>query len=82
MEEIEVIYGTIGMVPMGEYDPDVKYELLNLVSYDGSSYTVHTDPRLELYQRIRIIGSYRPRGPVKLRQAHRERSCRTVKPRR
>lgn len=44
MDETEVIYGTIGMVPMGEYDPDVKYELLNLVSYDGSSYTVHTDP--------------------------------------
>lgn len=44
MDETEVIYGIIGTVPMGEYDPDKKYELLNLVSYDGSSYTVHTDP--------------------------------------
>ncbi|WP_349674871.1 hypothetical protein [Lacrimispora sp.] len=44
MDETEVIYGIIGTVPKGEYDPDVKYELLNLVSYDGSSYTVHTDP--------------------------------------
>lgn len=44
MDETEVIYGTIGTVPMKEYDPDVKYELLNLVSYDGSSYVVHTDP--------------------------------------
>lgn len=44
MDETEVIYGTIGTVPMGEFDPEVKYELLNLVSYDGSSYVVHTDP--------------------------------------
>ena len=44
MNDEEVIYGTIGEVPMGKYDPDVKYGLLNLVSYDGSSYVVHTDP--------------------------------------
>jgi hypothetical protein len=44
IESDEVIYGTIGMLPDGEFDPDKKYELLNLVSYDGSSYVVHTDP--------------------------------------
>ena len=37
-------YGTIGMRPMGAYDPDTKYGLLNLVEYDGSSYVAHTDP--------------------------------------
>lgn len=44
IESDEVIYGTIGMLPDGEFNPDKKYELLNLVSYDGSSYVVHTDP--------------------------------------
>lgn len=44
MDETEVIYGTIGTVPMGEYDPDKQYDLLNLVSFDGSSYVVHTKP--------------------------------------
>lgn len=38
------IYGTIGIRPMGEYNPDTKYELLNLVNYDGSSYVAHTEP--------------------------------------
>lgn len=40
------IYGTIGIRPMGEYNPDTKYELLNLVNYDGSSYVAHTEPPL------------------------------------
>lgn len=40
----EVIYGTIGMLADGEYDPEKQYDLLNLVSYDGSSYVVHTKP--------------------------------------
>ncbi len=39
-------YGTIGIRPMGTYDPDTKYDLLNLVEYDGSSYVAHTDPPL------------------------------------
>ncbi len=38
------IYGTIGIRPMGTYDSDTKYDLLNLVEYDGSSYVAHTDP--------------------------------------
>lgn len=40
------IYGTIGIRPMGAYNPDTKYELLNLVNYDGSSYVAHTEPPL------------------------------------
>lgn len=40
------IYGTIGIRPMGTYNADTKYELLNLVEYDGSSYVAHTDPPL------------------------------------
>ena len=39
-------YGTIGIRPMGAYDPDTKYGLLNLVEYDGSSYVAHTEPPL------------------------------------
>ncbi|WP_313339824.1 hypothetical protein [Lacrimispora sp.] len=39
-------YGTIGIRPMGTYDPDTKYGLLNLVEFDGSSYVAHTDPPL------------------------------------
>lgn len=39
-----VEYGTIGIRPMGAYDSDTKYGLLNLVEYDGSSYVAHTDP--------------------------------------
>ena len=39
-----VEYGTIGTRPRGSWDPDTKYDLLNLVSYDGSSYVAHTDP--------------------------------------
>lgn len=41
-----VEYGTIGIRPMREYDPDTKYGLLHLVDYDGSSYVAHTDPPL------------------------------------
>ena len=41
-----VEYGTIGIRPMGTYDSDTKYGLLNLVDYDGSSYVAHTDPPL------------------------------------
>lgn len=44
MDETEVIYGTIGMLPDGEFDPDKQYDILNLVSFDGSSYVVHTKP--------------------------------------
>lgn len=44
MDETEVVYGTIGILPLEEYDPDKQYDLLNLVSYDGSSYVVHTKP--------------------------------------
>lgn len=39
-------YGTIGIRPMGTYNPDTKYDLLNLVEFDGSSYVAHTDPPL------------------------------------
>lgn len=39
-----VEYGTIGIRPMGGWNPDTKYDLLNLVDYDGSSYVAHTDP--------------------------------------
>lgn len=41
-----VEYGTIGIRPMGAYDPDIKYGLLNLVEYDGSSYVAHAEPPL------------------------------------
>ena len=44
MDETEVIYGTIGILPLEEYDPEKQYDLLNLVSYDGSSYVAHTKP--------------------------------------
>ncbi|MBE5973194.1 MAG: hypothetical protein E7251_01180 [Paenibacillaceae bacterium] len=44
MDETEVVYGTIGMLPSEEYNPNKQYEILNLVSYDGSSYVVHTKP--------------------------------------
>jgi hypothetical protein len=44
MDETEVVYGTIGMLPVEEYDPDKQYDILNLVSFDGSSYVVHTKP--------------------------------------
>ncbi|MTK08462.1 MAG: hypothetical protein F8N38_15430 [Hungatella sp.] len=44
MDETEVVYGTIGVLPDGEFDPDKQYDILNLVSYDGSSYVVHTKP--------------------------------------
>lgn len=44
MDETEVVYGTIGMLPLEEYNPDKQYEILNLVSFDGSSYVVHTKP--------------------------------------
>jgi hypothetical protein len=44
MDETEVIYGTIGMLPAEEFDPDKTYDILNLVSFDGSSYVVHTKP--------------------------------------
>lgn len=39
-----VEYGTIGILPLGEYNPEKQYDLLNAVSYDGSSYVVHTKP--------------------------------------
>ncbi len=39
-------YGTIGIRPMGTYDSDIKYDLLNLVEFDGSSYVAYTDPPL------------------------------------
>lgn len=39
-----VEYGTIGIRLMGEWKPDQQYDLLNQVSYDGSSYLVHTKP--------------------------------------
>lgn len=39
-----VEYGTIGIRPMRGWDPDTKYDLLNLVDHDGSSYVAHTDP--------------------------------------
>ena len=44
MDETEVIYGTIGMLPAEEFDPVKQYDILNLVSFDGSSYVVHTKP--------------------------------------
>lgn len=39
-----VEYGTIGIRPRGTWDPDTKYDLLNLVTHDGSSFVAHTDP--------------------------------------
>lgn len=41
-----VEYGIIGIRPRGEWDPDTKYDLLNLVTQNGSSYVAHTDPPL------------------------------------
>lgn len=38
------IYGTIGIRLMGEWKPDEQYDLLNQVSFDGSSHVVHTKP--------------------------------------
>ena len=37
-------YGTIAVVPMGEFDFTRQYEVANLVSLDGSSYIAHTKP--------------------------------------
>ena len=37
-------YGTIAVVPMGEFDFARQYEVANLVSLDGSSYIAHTKP--------------------------------------
>lgn len=37
-------YGTIAVVPMGEWDANRQYEVANLVTLDGSSYIAHTRP--------------------------------------
>lgn len=37
-------YGTIGILPLKEWDATTQYDLLNLVSYNGSSYVAHTKP--------------------------------------
>jgi hypothetical protein len=37
-------YGTIAVVPMGEWDSDSQYEVANLVTRDGSSFLAHTRP--------------------------------------
>lgn len=39
-----VCYGTVAIVPKGIWDSATKYEVGNLVTYNGSSYVVHTDP--------------------------------------
>jgi hypothetical protein len=41
-----VEYGTIGIRPMRDYNPNTKYGFMHLVDYDGSSYVAHTDPPL------------------------------------
>lgn len=37
-------YGTIAVVPKGEWDSNTQYEVANLVTLDGSSYVAHTEP--------------------------------------
>lgn len=37
-------YGTIGILPLKEWNATTQYDLLNLVSYNGSSYVAHTRP--------------------------------------
>lgn len=37
-------YGTIAVVPKGEWDSNTQYEVANLVTLDGSSYIAHTQP--------------------------------------
>ena len=37
-------YGTIAVVPKGEWDSGIQYEVANLVTRDGSSYVAHTKP--------------------------------------
>ncbi|MDR2022119.1 MAG: hypothetical protein LBQ71_02435 [Hungatella sp.] len=39
-------YGTIAVVPKGEWDSDSQYEVANLVSRDGSSFLAHTRPQV------------------------------------
>ena len=44
MSTQSIEYGTIAVVPMGEFDFTRQYEVANLVSLDGSSYIAHTKP--------------------------------------
>jgi hypothetical protein len=37
-------YGTIAIVPKGEWDSGTQYEVANLVTRDGSSFLAHTKP--------------------------------------
>jgi hypothetical protein len=37
-------YGTIAIVPKGEYESGTQYEVANLVTRDGSSFLAHTKP--------------------------------------
>lgn len=39
-----VEYGTVAIVPRGDWEPDVSYDVGNLVSKDGSSYVAHKKP--------------------------------------
>jgi hypothetical protein len=37
-------YGTIAVVPKGEWSSNIQYEVANLVTHDGSSFLAHTKP--------------------------------------
>lgn len=43
-EEEEVEYGTVAVVPLGEWDETRQYEVANLVTRDGSSFIAHLRP--------------------------------------
>ena len=39
----EQVLGIVAMEPMGEYSANVKYEKLNIVTYNGSTYSALKD---------------------------------------
>lgn len=39
-----VEYGTVAIVPKGDWKPGIQYEAGNLVTKDGSSYVAHKKP--------------------------------------
>ena len=42
-EQEVIVLGIVGMVPKGEYNSEINYEKLNVVSYNGSSYCAKRD---------------------------------------
>lgn len=60
---IEQDLGIVGMEPIGEYDSNIKYERLNIVSYEGSTYcalkdTQGNNPVIEVDGKEAINGEY------------------------